>query len=128
MSDVQGFPPSASDYILSEDMFIPDVAKATDPKDRARRQRSVRRVVKAFDRAKRSMSLWSVSMLWNYLRTTDWVCGERDVSKHPEGRLLLEQDASSRWPMDWYGRLFVVQATCHKTDQLERIHREHASH
>lgn len=67
-------------------------------------------------------------MLWNYLRTTDWVCGERDVSKHPEGRLLLEQDASSRWPMDWYGRLFVVQATCHKTDQLERIHREHASH
>ncbi|KAJ4175165.1 hypothetical protein NW754_005585 [Fusarium falciforme] len=128
MSDVQGFPPSASDYILSEDMFIPDVAKATDPKDRARRQRSVRRVVKAFDRAKRGMSLWSVSMLWNYLRTTDWVCGERDVSKHPEGRLLLEQDGSSRWPMDWYGRLFVVQATCHTTDQLERIHREHASH
>ncbi|UPL03193.1 hypothetical protein LCI18_014127 [Fusarium solani-melongenae] len=128
MSDVQGFPPSASDYILSEDMFIPDVAKATDPKDRARRQRSVRRVVKAFDRAKRSMSLWSVSMLWNYLRTTDWVCGETDVSKHPEGRLLLQQDMSSRWPMDWYGRLFVIQATCHKTDQLERIHREHASH
>lgn len=128
MSDVQGFPPSASDYILSENMFIPDIAKATDDKDRVRRQRSVRRVVRAFDRAKRSMSLWSVSMLWNYLRTTDWVCGETDVSKHPEGRLLLEQDASSRWPMDWYGRLFVIQATCHKTNQLEKIHREHASH
>lgn len=128
MSDVQGFPPSASDYVLSDEMFNDDIQKATNPKDRARRQEAVRRVIGAFNRAKRSMSLWSVSMLWNYLRTTDWVCSERHVSKHPEGRFLLEQNASTRWPMDWYGRLFVIQATCHKTDQLDRIHREHASH
>ncbi|RSM15892.1 hypothetical protein CEP52_000456 [Fusarium oligoseptatum] len=128
MSDISGFPPSASDYVLSEDMFIPDVQKATNPRDRARRQRAVRKVVHAFNRAKLSLSLWSLSMLWNYLRTTDWVCGERDVNTHPDGRLLLEQDASSRWPMAWYGRLFVIQATCHKTDQIDKIHREHATH
>ncbi|RMJ08288.1 hypothetical protein CDV36_012100 [Fusarium kuroshium] len=128
MSDISGFPPSASDYVLSEDMFIPDVQKATNPRDRARRQRAVRKVVHAFNRAKLSLSLWSLSMLWNYLRTTDWVCGERDVNTHPDGRLLLEQDVSSRWPMAWYGRLFVIQATCHKTDQIDKIHREHATH
>ncbi|RSL69024.1 hypothetical protein CEP54_002480, partial [Fusarium duplospermum] len=127
MSDISGFPPSASDYVLSEDMFTVDIQKATNPRDRAKRQRAVRKVVQAFNKAKLSLSLWSLSMLWNYLRTTDWVRSERDVNKHPDGKLLLHQDPSSRWPLAWYGLFFVIQATCHKTDQIDKIHREHAS-
>ncbi|KAM0428151.1 hypothetical protein ACHAPT_007051 [Fusarium lateritium] len=128
MANAHGVPLHTHDYALNEDMFAEDIDRGVDLRDRTRRQRAVQKVTRAFNRAKRYMSPYNIAMLFHYLRSMDWVCGETRIERYPEVEIFYLQQPPESWRMHYYGAFFVLQATCHRSEELRRVHRALVHH